>query len=134
MSIREFAGQGRTFARGSNSVPVWAAGIGRPGEIRARKRSMAPPIRLVEDTFHPMSGAQPQVTVTRSPRNLDAPPRHTEIIVPTLPATSLGDTTVAEQAVINALAGTEDVGIPYPPPTANSMPSQETTPNRRRAR
>ncbi len=30
--------------------------------------------------------------------------------VPTLPTTSLGDTTVAEQAVINALAGTEDVG------------------------
>ena len=28
--------------------------------------------------------------------------------VPNLPATSLGDTTVAEQAVINALAGTED--------------------------
>jgi phospholipase C len=54
--------------------------------------------------------------------------------VPTLPSTSLGDTSVAEQAVINALAGTEDVGVPYPPPTANSMPTQETCPTRRRAR
>ena len=50
--------------------------------------------------------------------------------VPPLPATSLGDTTVAEEAVLNALAGTFDVGIPYPLPTTNSMPSQETTPNR----
>ncbi|MFZ0668060.1 MAG: alkaline phosphatase family protein [Acidimicrobiales bacterium] len=52
--------------------------------------------------------------------------------VPTLPATSLGDTSVAEQAVINALAGTEDVGIPYPAPTVNRMPSQATTPPRPR--
>jgi phospholipase C len=50
--------------------------------------------------------------------------------VPSLPATSLGETSVAEQAVLNALAGTLDVGIPYPLPTTNSMPSQETTPNR----
>jgi phospholipase C len=33
--------------------------------------------------------------------------------VPALPATSLGDTSVAEQAVLNALADTLDVGIPY---------------------
>ncbi len=50
--------------------------------------------------------------------------------VPTLPATSLGDTKVAEQAVINALAGTEDVGVSYPLPTTNRMPVQETTPAR----
>jgi phospholipase C len=50
--------------------------------------------------------------------------------VPNLPATSLGDTEVAEQAVINALAGTEDVGIAYPPPTANKMPKQESSPRR----
>jgi len=50
--------------------------------------------------------------------------------VPTLPATSLGDTSVAEQAVINALAGTEDYGIPYPLPSSNSMPSQEKSPKR----
>ncbi len=50
--------------------------------------------------------------------------------VPTLPATSLGDTTVAEQAVINALAGTEDYGIPYPLPSSNAMPSQEKSPKR----
>jgi hypothetical protein len=50
--------------------------------------------------------------------------------VPSLPTTSLGDTNVAEQAVLNALAGTLDVGIPYPLPSANSMPSQETSPKR----
>jgi phospholipase C len=50
--------------------------------------------------------------------------------VPTLPATSLGDTTIAEEAVLNALAGSLDVGIPYPLPTSNSMPSQETEPVR----
>jgi hypothetical protein len=32
--------------------------------------------------------------------------------------------------VLNALAGTLDVGIPYPLPKTNSMPKQETTPNR----
>jgi phospholipase C len=52
--------------------------------------------------------------------------------VPNLPATSLGDTAVAEQAVINALAGTEDVGVPYPLPTNNAMPHQEGGPRRRR--
>ena len=54
--------------------------------------------------------------------------------VPTLPATSLGDTKVAEQAVINALAGTEDVGVPYPPPSRNLMPAQSSGPSRRRIR
>jgi phospholipase C len=32
--------------------------------------------------------------------------------------------------VLNALAGSLDVGIPYPLPTSNSMPSQETSPAR----
>jgi phospholipase C len=51
--------------------------------------------------------------------------------VPTLPTTTLlGNTTVVEEAVLNALTGTADVGIDYPLPTANSMPSQETTPPR----
>jgi len=51
--------------------------------------------------------------------------------VPSLPATSIpGDTSVAEQAVLNALAGSLDVGIPYPIPGSNSMPSQETSPAR----
>jgi phospholipase C len=58
---------------------------------------------------------------------LSRPPDTT---VPSLPATSLGQTAVAEQAVLDALAGTFDVGIPYPPPASNSMPSQETTPPR----
>jgi phospholipase C len=51
--------------------------------------------------------------------------------VPSLPATTLtGDTTVVEEAVLNALTGTLDVGIDYPLPTSNSMPAQETTPAR----
>jgi phospholipase C len=51
--------------------------------------------------------------------------------VPSLPSTSIGsNVTVVEEAVLNALAGTLDVGIPYPLPTSNSMPSQETTPAR----
>jgi phospholipase C len=51
--------------------------------------------------------------------------------VPTLPSTSIGsDTTVIEEAVLNALTGTLDVGIPYPLPTSNTMPSQETIPAR----
>ena len=49
---------------------------------------------------------------------------------PTLPSVSLGDTSTAAQAVLNALAGTLDVGIPYSLPDSNSMPVQETTPIR----
>jgi phospholipase C len=60
--------------------------------------------------------------------------RRPKTTIPPLPATSLGDTTVAEQAVINALAGTEDDGEPYPLPTTNAMPRQETTPRRRNVR
>jgi phospholipase C len=50
--------------------------------------------------------------------------------VPALPATSLGQTKVAEQAVLNSLAGTLHFGIPYPLPTTNYMPVQEVGPNR----
>jgi phospholipase C len=51
--------------------------------------------------------------------------------VPALPSTSIGSNlTVVEEAVLNALAGTEDVGIDYPLPTSNSMPAQEITPAR----
>jgi phospholipase C len=51
--------------------------------------------------------------------------------VPALPTTSIsGDTAVVAEAVLNALAGTEDVGIDYPLPTSNSMPRQETRPAR----
>ncbi len=52
------------------------------------------------------------------------------ITVPALPATSLGDTALAEQAVLNALAGRLDVGIPYPLPKGNSMTVQEAAPAR----
>jgi phospholipase C len=51
--------------------------------------------------------------------------------VPSLPATSLTDPAVAEQAVIDALLGTGDEGTVYPPPTSNAMPSQATVPVRR---
>ena len=37
---------------------------------------------------------------------------------------------VDEQIIINALLGTDDEGVPYPPPTQNVMPAQETTPTR----
>jgi phospholipase C len=50
--------------------------------------------------------------------------------VPALPPTSLGPTSLAEQAVLNSLAGTLDQGINYPLPTSNAMPSQETSPRR----
>ena len=51
--------------------------------------------------------------------------------VPPLPEAKLGDDLqVAEQAVLNALAGTFDVGIPYPIPATNSMPAQEPGPPR----
>jgi phospholipase C len=52
--------------------------------------------------------------------------------VPTLPTVNLGDTTVAEEAVINALLGTGDEGQPYPLPDQNQMPSQAPTPVRKR--
>jgi len=50
--------------------------------------------------------------------------------LPALPPTSLGPTSLAEQAVLNSLAGTLDAGIDYPLPDTNSMPSQETSPPR----
>jgi len=50
---------------------------------------------------------------------------------PSLPTATIGDNTAAVvEAVLQALAGTEDVGIPYPLPTSNEMPSQATTPTR----
>ncbi len=60
--------------------------------------------------------------------NLAAPP---VTAVPRLPPVSIGSNlTVVEEAVLNALAGTLDVGIPYPLPTANKMPAQEPAPAR----
>ena len=56
--------------------------------------------------------------------------RPPETSVPPLPEPSLGDLNVAEQAVLNSLAGTFDLGIPYPIPAVNSMPAQETSPPR----
>jgi phospholipase C len=50
--------------------------------------------------------------------------------IPVLPPATLTDPVVDEQMVLNALAGTDDHGVPYPPPTSNSMPVQETSPPR----
>lgn len=50
--------------------------------------------------------------------------------VPPLPATSLLYPKIAEQALLNSLAGTEDEGLGYPPPTVNVMPVQATSPKR----
>jgi phospholipase C len=50
--------------------------------------------------------------------------------VPQLPDASLVVPLVDEQVIVNALTGTFDEGISYPPPTENDMPTQETTPNR----
>ena len=50
--------------------------------------------------------------------------------LPALPATSLGELSTAEQAVLDSLAGTLHFGIDYPLPASNSMPSQEAGPPR----
>jgi len=56
-----------------------------------------------------------------------------DVTVPPLPDTSIAeDVSVAEQAVLNSLGGSVDRGEPYPLPTVNSMPVQETAPARRR--
>jgi phospholipase C len=49
---------------------------------------------------------------------------------PTLPDASLVVPLVDEQIVVNALTGTFDEGIAYPPPTSNVMPAQEAGPPR----
>ena len=89
-------------------------------------------LRLIETLFHVpvpnLSAWRRSVTGDMTGALALAHPPNTT--VPPLPPTSLGDTKVAEQAVLNALAGTLDVGIPYPLPTSNSMPTQETSPQR----
>ena len=49
---------------------------------------------------------------------------------PALPTTTLLNLQVDEEVIANALLGTLDEGIPYPPPTSNVMPVQATTPVR----
>jgi phospholipase C len=51
--------------------------------------------------------------------------------VPELPPTSLLFPKVAEQALLNSLAGTADEGLGYPPPTRNQMPRQQRAPRRK---
>jgi phospholipase C len=55
-------------------------------------------------------------------------------VVPTLPATSMTDPDVAQQALINALLGTDDYGPAYPAPAQNTgipAPDDDTTKRRR---
>jgi phospholipase C len=49
---------------------------------------------------------------------------------PALPPAPLLNVQVDEEVIANALLGTVDEGIPYPPPTSNVMPTQATTPVR----
>ncbi|HEY2563819.1 MAG TPA: hypothetical protein VGI44_08900, partial [Acidimicrobiales bacterium] len=46
-----------------------------------------------------------------------------------LPATSSAQTDVAEQTVLDALAGTLDVGTDCPLSTTNTLPTQEVLPD-----
>ena len=48
--------------------------------------------------------------------------------IPALPPPRSARPALAEQAVLNSLAGTLDLGINYPLPTANAMPSQGDQP------
>ena len=50
--------------------------------------------------------------------------------IPPLPDASLVEPLVDEQVILNALTGTFDEGVAYPPPAQNQMPVQETTPTR----
>jgi len=50
--------------------------------------------------------------------------------LPSLPDASLVVPLVDEQVIVNSLFGTVDEGIPYPPPTSNVMPTQESAPVR----
>jgi phospholipase C len=50
--------------------------------------------------------------------------------IPSLPAATLIVPLVDEQVIVNSLIGTVDEGLPYPPPTVNVMPVQETVPHR----
>jgi phospholipase C len=58
---------------------------------------------------------------------LGLPPNYT---IPVLPDASLTVPLVDEQVIVNSLFGTVDEGIPYPPPTQNVMPVQESSPPR----
>jgi phospholipase C len=49
---------------------------------------------------------------------------------PFLPAAPLTEPQVDAEVIANALLGTFDEGIPYPPPTSNAMPSQALFPHR----
>jgi phospholipase C len=50
--------------------------------------------------------------------------------LPELPNAPLIEPLVDKQVILNALVGTFDKGVPYPPPTENVMPVQETSPLR----
>jgi phospholipase C len=50
--------------------------------------------------------------------------------IPDLPAATLTEPLIDEQVLLNSLTGYERKGVPYPPPTTNVMPTQESGPAR----
>ena len=75
--------------------------------------------------FKPLTLCMPSAGDLTSTLALGQPP---DTSVPQLPLASLGDLKVVEQAVLTALVGPFDLGLPYPIPAANSMPLQEAGP------
>ncbi|HZU79837.1 MAG TPA: alkaline phosphatase family protein, partial [Acidimicrobiales bacterium] len=84
-------------------------------------------LRLIEAAFLPSGTVASQLHVspwrisvtgdmTAALPNLTTP----QPAVPALPATSLLYPDVAEQALLNSLLGTEDLGQAYPPPSGNA--------------
>ena len=130
---RAYAGQavfGKTMAVHENAALNRRArlqGRATPRPVTVRDR---PP---EEQIAIPVPAIIDAATFERAAARLEANKRFAarNTKVPSLPKTSIyGDLKVIEQAVLNALAGTEDVGIPYPLPGKNSMPVQMKTPKR----
>ena len=69
-----------------------------------------------------MGAPAPNVMTRKSPCG--------KMTVPPLPATSMAYPEVAEQALLNALAGTEDYAQAYPPPSSNTTGYLEQDPER----
>ena len=90
-------------------------------------------LRLIETLFGvPVPNLTPwRRSVTGDMTSALALGKPADPAVPPLPqATWPLSTSVDEQSVINSLLGTADYGVPYPPPTQNVMPVQETSPAR----
>ncbi len=89
--------------------------------LRLLETRFGAPVPNLSDWRRSVTGDMTQALALGQPANTT---------IPTLPNAPLIEPTVDEQIIINALTGTFDVGFSYTPPTANSMPKQETTPPR----